>query len=180
MLFTYKQISSKYGSDYQLKKRLSEQSLFKVQDGVYSTERHSSDLELISLKYPNAVFTMDSAFYYHGLTDVIPDSYFLATPRSATRIHDERIRQCFLSKPLFPIGKSTLAYQNHSIPIYDLERMLIELVRNKNKLPFDYYKEIIASYRKKSHAIDFAKLESYAAHFWPGAKIIETIQMEVL
>ena len=28
-------------------------------------------------KYPNAIFTMDSTFYYWDLTDVIPDKFHL-------------------------------------------------------------------------------------------------------
>ena len=43
---------------------------------------------------------------------------------------------------------SEIAYQGTSIRIYDRERMLIELIRSAKNLPFDYYKEIIESYRR--------------------------------
>ena len=36
--------------------------------------------------HPLAVLTMDSAFYLHGLTDVIPELVYVATPRNTTRI----------------------------------------------------------------------------------------------
>ena len=54
------------------------EKLFKVQEGIYSTDKDFSTQELISLKYPDAIFTMDSAFYYHNLTDVIPEKEYLA------------------------------------------------------------------------------------------------------
>lgn len=47
-------------------------------------------------KYPNAVVTMKSAFYFHGLTDMIPDECDLATTRDATKIKDERVKQYFI------------------------------------------------------------------------------------
>jgi len=34
-----------------------------------------------------------------------------------------------------------MEYNNTSIKIYNKERMLVELIRNKNMLPFDYYIE---------------------------------------
>ncbi len=42
-----------------------------------------------------------------------------------------------------------LVVESATINIYDKERMLIELIRNKNQMAFDYYKEIISNYRKK-------------------------------
>lgn len=48
-----------------------------------------------------------------------------------------------MTNHLFEIGKSQINYNNVQINIYNKERMLIELIRNKNTIPFDYYKEII-------------------------------------
>ena len=63
MLYTYNECIKKYGSDYQLKKALSDQKLYKVEKGIYSSEKYASDLAVVSLKYPNAVFTDESAYY---------------------------------------------------------------------------------------------------------------------
>ena len=40
------------------------------------------------------------------------------------------------------------------INIYDKERMLIDLARNKNKIGYDLYKEIISNYRKLANSLD--------------------------
>ena len=82
MLYTYNDCIKEYGSDYQLKKALLDQKLYKVEKGIYSSEKYASELAVVSLKYPNSVFTDESAYYYHDLTDVIPDHYFLATRRT--------------------------------------------------------------------------------------------------
>lgn len=63
------------------------------------------------------------------------------------------------------MGQIKMPYHNTEICIYNLERMLIELVRFRGKLPFDYYKEIIGSYRNRVETMDIVKAEDYAARF---------------
>lgn len=180
MLLTYKECLDKYGSDYQLKKEIASGSLFMKEKGIYSTKRNHSEIDVILRKYPKTVCTGKSAFYYHSLTDVIPDHYYLATRRTDTRIKDPRIIQSFLKDEIFDAGITEIQYNNSNIRIYDKERMLIELMRFKTKLPMDYYKEIINNYRKLSFELDFGIVEDYAAMFKSGAKLMNMIQMEVL
>ena len=180
MLLTYKECLDKYGSDYQLKKEIASGSLFMKEKGIYSTKRNHSEIDVILRKYPKTVCTGKSAFYYHSLTDVIPDHYYLATRRTDTRIKDPRIIQSFLKDEIFDAGITEIQYNNSSIRIYDKERMLIELMRFKAKIPMDYYKEIINNYRKLSFELDFGIVEDYATMFKSGAKLMHMIQMEVL
>ena len=180
MLLTYQECLDKYGSDYQLKKEIGNGNLFMKEKGIYSTLRNASELEVIMLKYPKTVCTGKSAFYYHSLTDVIPDHYYLATRRTDTRIKNPRIRQSFLKDDIFDAGITETQYNNSGIRIYDKERMLIELMRFRYRIPMDYYKEIINNYRKLSLHLDFGLVEDYAAMFKSGAKLMNMIQMEVL
>ena len=73
MIFLYKELIKKYKSNYKINKLIEEGKIFKIEKGVYSDKENVNYLEIISKKYPNAIFTMDSAFYYHNLTDVIPE-----------------------------------------------------------------------------------------------------------
>ena len=63
--------------------------------------------------------------------------------------------------------------------IYDRERMLIELLRYKNKLPYDYYKEIIISYRNLIYTLDIERIQEYASIFPKNKKIRELLDAEV-
>ena len=180
MLYTYNDCISEYGSDYQLKKALSDQKLYKVEKGVYSSEKYASELAVVSLKYPEAVFTDESAYYYHDLTDVIPDKYFLATRRTDTRIKDKRVVQSFVSNEVFDHGIIDMKYNNDVIRIYSRERMLIELIRFRSRYSYDYYKEIILNYRRMIYDLDFFKVEEYAALFANGNNIMKIIEAEIL
>ena len=78
MLFTYAQCKEKYGSQYQLTKAVKKSEIYQLEKGVYSDRKRESDIYVISFKYPRAVLTLNSAFYYYGLTDTIPDKYILS------------------------------------------------------------------------------------------------------
>lgn len=180
MLLSYQECIEKYGSDYKLKKELAGGSIFMKEKGIYSTKRNSSEIEVIMCRYPKAVCTGKSAFYYHSLTDVIPEHYYLATRRNDTRINDSRVKQFFIKNEIFDAGIIEYQYNNSNIRIYNLERMLIELMRFRTKLSMDYYKEIIQNYRKISFEMDFGLVEDYASMFRNGTKLMDMIQMEVL
>lgn len=180
MALTYKQCIEKYGSDHMLKKEMTEGNVFQIEKGIYSLSKTCSEFEIISVKYPKAVFTGESAFYYHGLTDEIPDLYHLATVRTDGRINDERVKQTFQKEDIFDMRQIKMLYHNTEICIYNLERMLIEIVRFRGKLSFDYYKEIIGSYRNRVETMDIAKVEEYAAKFKYSDKMMQIIELEVL
>ena len=75
-----------------------EGKLFKVATGLYSDTPDWSDIEVVLAKYPNAVVTLQSAYYYYELSDSIPEVFHLATDRDASKIYDERIVQHFMPK----------------------------------------------------------------------------------
>ena len=88
--------------------------------------------------------------------------------------------QSFLNNEIFEAGITQISYNNSDIRIYDLERMLIELMRFRAKMPKDYYKVIIQNYRRIANDMDFCLVEEYADLFRNGGKLMDMIQMEVL
>lgn len=171
---------AQYGSDYMIQKKVSSGELFKVGKAVYSEEKDVPELAVLAFRYPNAVVTMDSAFYMHRLTDVIPDKYDLATDRNAAKIRDKRVKQYFYTSDFFEQGIETIDYRGFPVSVYSKERMLIELLRYKSKLPFDYYKEILLNYRKILPQLDMQAIQDYAYYVPKSRKVMETLQMEVL
>lgn len=108
MLYFHKELKDKMNSDYQIQKAVEEKKYYKVEMGLYSDKEFGNPLEIIVKKYPNAIFTSDSAFYYYYLTDVIPDYFFLATKRTDIRINDNNVKQVFVPNELFDFGKNHL------------------------------------------------------------------------
>ncbi len=179
MILLYKDLIQHYKSDYKIKKLIEEGKIFKIEKGIYSDNNNINYLEILTKKYPNAIFTMESAFYYHNLTDVIPDKEYLALRRDSTKIDDNRIKVVYYQDNLFEIGKSTLKVNNINIPIYDKERMLIELIRNRKNLGFDYYKEIINNYREIRETLSTTKIAEYISKFSIEDYLYDVIMKEV-
>lgn len=89
-------------------------------------------LEIIMKKYPNAILTLNSAFYYYGLTDTIPDHYYVATPKSNRKIEDVRVKQIYENSNAFEMGKTTIEYDDEgaSLLINSNQQMLSEKLRS--------------------------------------------------
>lgn len=179
MLYFRNELDKTKYSTYQLNKAIENRELFKIDNGLYSDVEYVNPLEIISKKYPNAVFTSDSAYYYYDLTDVVPDYFYLATKRTDSRINDDNIKQVFIPNDLFELGKTQIEVENIRINIYDEERMLVELIRKKNIIPFDYYKEIITNYRKKTDQLDIYKIQEYISHYKNETSLYDTLMCEV-
>ncbi|MDO4203985.1 MAG: hypothetical protein Q4D07_05800 [Selenomonadaceae bacterium] len=179
MILSYKDCIERFGSHYKLDMFVAEGKIYKLEAGIYSTDKFPSDLEVIFKKYPHAVLTGESAFYVHGLTDVIPEKYWLATKSKAAPIKSDKINQVFVREDLLPLGAAEKSVDGVSIPVYDKERMLIELLRSKNTMPYDLYKEIIGRYRKIINELEIWRIQEYAAIFPKSKMISKALDEEV-
>ena len=180
MLITHETAIEQYGSPYRIDREVTAGNLFKVARGIYSDVRNADPYAIAALRYPKAIVTMDSAFYLHGLTDFVPMQVHLATLRNATRIKDPSIVQSFSSEKTFGMGKVTIERSGTSISIYSRERMLVELMRASSSMPLDYYKEIVASYRRIVEELDLRAVEDYMAAFERNGYMFEILRKEVL
>ena len=179
MLYTYTECLDRYKNDYQIRRAVDSGELRKIEPGIYSDEEFEFETAIISKKYPNAVFTMDSAFYYLGLTDTVPDKYFLVTDKDASKIRDARVMQSFDNNSILEVGMTVRDVDGVKIRMYGYERMLLELLRNKNKMPFDRYKEIIQNYRKRVDSMDITFLMDMAEEMPKSDMIIRALELEV-
>lgn len=182
MIYKYSELLKKgiYNSDIEIKRAIKDEKLFKTNFGLYSDKKINSNLEIISKKYENYIFNSDSAFFYHGLTDNIPLKYHLAGKRGSQKIKNNDIVQTYMDDKYFEIGDSFIFYNNVKLRIYDKERMLIELVRNKNSISYDMYKEIVNNYRSIIDSLNLLKLQDYLSKFNDGEKYLIMIQEEIL
>lgn len=179
VIYTYKDLIDKYGSNYQIQKAVIEKKIYKVESGIYSDKENNHYLDIFTHKYPNAIISGDSAYYYHNLTDVIPKKIFMTTDRNSGRFKDKHIVQSFSINNYFNLGKESIEFEGVNINIYDKERMLVELMKNKRIISYDYYKDIINNYRKIKDKLDIYKLQGYINIYPNGEKIMSMIQDEV-
>lgn len=178
MIYLYKDLTQKGHSDYQIKKMLQEKKLYIVNKGVYSTTPNYDYLEYLVKKHPNAIVTLETACICYSLIKKKPEIYYIATKQKDRKIKDEKVKQIFMTDALYNVGANVVTYQHYNIKIYDLERLLVEVIRNKINLDFDTYKEIINSYKKISKLLNKNKLQQYI-NLFKDRRIEERIKNEV-
>lgn len=179
MLYNHSEIKKIYKTTYQIRKAISNKEIYKIEKGIYSDNPEVHHLAILMKKYSYAVITGEAAYYYYNLTDIIPSKICLATRDSNTRIHDKEIKQIRMKDSLYKLGSTKIIYEGVTINIYDKERLLIDLARNKNKIGYDLYKEIISNYRKIADKLDISKIEEYLQYFANSDKILGILQDEV-
>ena len=183
MIYTCAELLKKLGSFAKIKAAVKRKEYFKISYGLYSDKTPClSELENLFARYPNAILTLQSAFAFYDLSDYVPDKYHVATSQNAHRIRNEKVEQVYITEDLLNIGKSVIETEYGFINIYDKERLLIELLRLKNKLPYAYYKEAVNSYRElaKKKMIDYNKITEYCSKFNNGNTLKKTIQEIIL
>lgn len=179
MVYTYSQCLNEFKTDYKLKQAVANGSVYQIEKGIYSNTGYVSDLAVITTKYPDAIITMRTALYYHGITDDIPRKYCICTARSSRKLTDSRIEQYYEDPDLLEIGAVFMTVRDANFRIYDKERMLIELLRRKNSLPYDFYKEAIGHYRSLVNVLDIQRIQEYAGIFPKGKMISQALEAEV-
>lgn len=179
MLYNHNEVKEIYKSDYQIKKAIKDGLLYKLDIGVYSDKNIINPLIIFSKKYASAIVTMNSAFYYYDLTDVIPQKVYLATSSGYRKISNNKIQQIYVPNDILKQGKVEVDIDGEKVNMYDKERLLVELIRKRKQIPFDYYKEIIANYRRISQDLDMYKIDEYLSLYKNEANLAEALIREV-
>ena len=182
MIYTAKELIELGETEYSIRKKVTSGELFILERGIYSTDSDNSfvDEVYISKKYPNAIITGLSAFYIYDLTDHIPDYFYLSTEQHSFPIRRKDVKQSYQDSSFFEVGVTTKQFDSGSIRIYDLERLLIEIIRLKEKCPRELYYEVISSFRRIKNKIDFYKVNKYLESFSNGDSLLQKIKEIIL
>jgi hypothetical protein len=181
-VWSYSEIKEKFGTANEVQKKLGAHEIFHIERDVYSDSHTADELLVLIKRYIeplNGVLTLDDAFYFHHLAAEKPTHHFIATKKEGTRFADSRAVQVFVPNGLVDVGKVFLSYDGQKIPVYDLERTLIELERFRNRIPNRLYKEVVYSYRDRIQDLDQGKLFTYLRKFPREERIKRDIFLEV-
>lgn len=179
MFLTYKEAKNQYGGQYGLRKAVGSGKIRHLARNLYTTEVSDGLLGSLATLYPDAIVTGPTALYLHGLIDLPPERFDIATKRGGTKITNPMIRQSFIPQEWLQVGTTTTHHDGTTVTIFDLERMLLEIMRSRNKLPYDIYREAVGSYRRLADSLDIYKLEEYASRIPRGQSYLNRALEEV-
>lgn len=153
----------------------------KVAPGMYASKDDIVDeLLVLHKRCPKGVISHDEALYYYGLIDREPLSHTITVYSgfNASRLIKSGYTVYYVNKDLLNVGKvNVIDNFGNDIPMYDLERTIIDLIRNRSKFELQDFTTALKTYAKRPDK-NLSKLYEYAKAF----RVDKTLRtyMEVL
>lgn len=151
--------------------------------GIYSLKNTIEDEYFsLSTRCKRCIFSHDTALFFHDLTDRTPLNFSITIPSGYNdnylRKNDSTIEIFYIKKELHQIGKINMSSPSgKTIPVYDRERTICDLVRSKNRIESQIFTDALKKYSASNNK-NLNKLMDYAQIFKVSKKIHE--YMEVL
>lgn len=162
-------------------KYVKENNYEKVGPGMYiSPNEFADELLILHKRCPNGVISHDEALYHYGLVDREPMRHTITvySGYNATRLINSNYQIFYVNRDLLKLGKCEVIDNfGNKIPMYDLERTIIDMIRSRSKFEIQDFTTALKSYVKKKEK-NIVKLFKYAKVF-KVEKLLRTY-MEVL
>lgn len=150
--------------------------------GLYSLSKEDVDEYYeFQQKCPKAVFSYGTSAYFWNLSDRVPNVLNCTVPRgyNTSRLKiDTKVKYHYLPQDLYGIGiMEIVSPQGANIFVYDRERTICDLIRDRKKVDIQLYSNALNVYFKSGER-DIRKLMKYGRIF----RITEEVEkyMEVL
>lgn len=124
------------------------------------------DFKWISLKY-DVIFSHESALNFHDLSDSLSEDYVVTISESAMKANKVPFREDMevhvVSDDVFDLGRTTmLSIFSHKVPVYDRERTICDIVKNKKNMDIQVFIDGIKWYFDEDEKDDFCRLIKYS------------------
>lgn len=158
-----------------------ENQLIRINRGLYMLSNYIED---VYLKYqslnPNAIYSLETALYFHNLSDRIPSILDMFVPNNyaGSLMKNSSIRLTYISKNLLELGLIEMeSPMGQKIKTYDIDKTICDIIKFKSKIDIEIYSNALKNYAKSKNK-NITKLMKYAKEM----KIEEKIRdiMEVL
>lgn len=151
----------------ELKKLTDDGRLVKVKRGVYSLPGEIVDeYYLIQKKTGYGIYSFGTALYFWDLSDRIPNIISMSVPQGYNVNHIKKeypkMRFHYVDPRVLELGKvETISPQGGKIVLYDKERTICDLVKNRDKVDKTIFTDALNRYFKSKDR-NIIKLISYA------------------
>lgn len=155
--------------------------LTRISKGYYGLPNYIEDeYYKISSKSKNARFSGATALYLHNLSDRIPLLYNITLPHDYSGIlqKDKNVIISFVNRDILDLGVIEMTSPfGMKIKVYDIERTICDIIKNKNKMDAEIFSKALKEYAKSKNK-NLSKLTKYARTMNIEKKVSE--YMEVL
>ncbi len=156
-------------------------TLVRISRGYYGLPNYIEDeYYKIASKSKNARFSMATALYLHNLSDRTPLVYNITLPFGYSGVlqKEKNVILNFVKRELLDLGVIEMESPfGMKIKVYDVERTICDIIKNKNKTDAEIFSKALKDYAKSKNK-NLSKLTKYAKVMNIEKKVSE--YMEVL
>lgn len=150
---------------FYLTKLIKENKIERVGRGIYTEKNIIVDeFVILQSKSKNAIYSNTTALYLHGFSNRIPIKYDITVPSGYNGLlqRENNVNLFYIKKELLDLGVITYQLESGNvIRIYDLEKTICDIIKNKKKIDAELFNKAIRDYfySKKKNTL---KLYEYA------------------
>lgn len=137
-----------------IQRMLDEGLIEKIKRGYYHwiEDYGNSEIVIINSLFPDAVLCMETALFYYRYSDRNPAEWDIAidknTSRQRTKIEYPFIKAYRVEPGLVTLGETEGEIDFHKVRIYDRDRTICDVLRNRNKMDKEIFNKAIQGYVK--------------------------------
>lgn len=123
-------------------------NLIKLSAGVYSTLEKQDILFAIQKRYPNSIFSLETAFYLHGLIDELTICLTVLNGDNVNNLKKfAPISVNYTNKELHQLGVVEVKTPfGNKVLSYDIDKTFCDFVKLKNKMPAKRFRKMVQVY----------------------------------
>lgn len=183
LVFSSEELQKQGFSYYQITKMVEQGKLFRLNKSYYENANFAgemNDFYFVQAFAPQGVVCLLSAAVYYGLTTFRPDAIDVAVPpktKFSSLPESQRLSLHYFSSERHSLGVRTICENKNTFKIYDIEKTVVDIISNRNKVGIEETKEILINYLARQDR-NINKLYRYAEKL-SCLKILKTY-LEVL
>lgn len=163
-----------------LSRLIDEHIIERVSRGVYiKTNDIPDDMIILQNKSKNAIYSHMTALYLYGLSNRIPIKYDITVNQgyNGSLQKEKNVNLFYIKKDLLNLGLTTYTLDSgYEIKVYDLERTICDIIKNKNRLDQEVINKAIREYFYSKNK-NVLKLYEYAKKLKIYDKVRNTFEV---
>ena len=162
---------------YQIRQFVKEGILERVGRGQYVHQGYLVDEFLIYQDLnKNFIYSNETALYLLNLTDRYPLS-FSVTTKHKQHLRNHKLKVYYVKDENYDLGVTTVKdLSGNNIKVYNSERTICDIIKNKNKIDTQIYVQGIQNYFL-NHKPNLRQLAQYAKQLNMSKKVMEIVEL---
>lgn len=164
---------------YQIKKLVMNNELVKLKRGLYIIDFEMDDefyYNQINNQY--FIYSNETALYLHNLSDRYPNPLAVTTKRGY-HLRNNNFKVYYVSDEILKLGIMEIdSPQGHTIKVYDPERTICDIIKNKNRIDPQVYISGLQSYFLNGKP-QLRKLSKYAKKLKIQDKVMAVVELYI-